>query len=268
MTERSYVPEGDWLPPGPMPIELETDVCGVVLAVADGGFITSTLVDGRYENPPCGGEHLAVGSCGPDPIRIEGQGNVHIRRYLMPGLTRADAEATPSTSEVVLAHAEAEVLLGTLGYVPADELVVDDLGPVPASHYHAARPPASPDEGCVLWVGVASGVGNASVTFSGPAGTGFMPANVSMDPAQSRATFALFACGASAGTIRGDSEASMYSVRATDAAIVYRAYAPPTATSPVTPGAPGASTVARARVVDVTHATLPTTVPFVHAEIE
>jgi len=268
LTDRAYVPDGAWSAPTTLPAEIEVTGCGVVAAVADGGLITAAFVDSMRREPPCGSERLVFGSCGPAPIRIEGRGDILVRRFLAPGLTATDAEASGIDVDTLLAHAEAEVLLGAIGYSPSDELVVDSLGSVPRGHYHNARPPLTPDEGCVVWVGVATGLGSATVTWPGPSGSGYMPANVSADGGQDTATFALFACGADSGAIKGEAEASLYAPRAGDARIVYRAFAAASSASPTFPVAPAAPTVATAREVDQSDAVLPTTVAFVRPEEE
>ncbi len=266
LEERGYVAEGEWSPPTAMPAEVQASGCGYVAAVADGGFIASALEDATRQEVQCGGERALFSTCGQQPMSIQGQGDLLSRVYLAPGMTAADVAASDFDLPVLLAHAEAEVTLGELGFSPSEELVVEDLGVVVASYYHTTRPPAVPDEGCVLWVGVASGLGNATATWSGEPGAGFMPATTSSDQARRTASFAAFACGADAGALRATSEVSLLAPEAGPARIVYRAYAPPAHPGPgVTPAS---TTIARARKVDAGRATLPDTVPFVRPEVD
>jgi hypothetical protein len=266
LEDRGYVADGEWSPPTAMPTETQAGGCGRIAAVADGGFITAALEGSARHEPACSGNRVAFATCGVAPMSIEGQGDVLHRTYLVPGLTAADVEASDFDVQTLLAHAEAEVALTNLGYEASEEMVLEDLGSVAHGHYHTAMPPAAPDEGCVLWVGVASGLGNASVSWSGDPAAGYMPASVSFDAAQGQAAFALFACGADSGAVRATAQASIIAPRAGPARVVYRAYAPPARPTPTAPGASASPTVASARKVDAAHATLPTTVPFVRPE--
>ena len=245
---------------------MEVSGCGVVAAVADGGFITAAQVDNRHQNPPCGGDLAIFGTCGPEPVRFDGRGDVLLRRYLAPGLTAGDVTAAGVEPDVLLAHAEAQVLLGAIGYQPTDELVRESLGSIPAGHYHSARPPVTPDEGCVFWVGVARGLGRASTTWSGPTGSGFMPANVSIDTAENVSVFGLFACGSDSGAVQSNGEAAMYSQNAGDAEIIYRAYQVASSAFPTLEAAPASATIGRAKTVAPGDVVLPNTVPFILPE--
>jgi hypothetical protein len=268
LEDRGYVADDEWSPPTPMPTEVQAGGCGRIAAVADGGFVTAALEGSARHEPPCNGSRAAFATCGVAPMSLEGQGDVLHRTYLVPGLTAADVEASDFDVETLLAHAEAEVALTNLGYEASEELVLEDLGSVAHGHYHTATPPAVPDEGCVLWVGVASGLGNATVSWNGDPSAGYMPANVSFDAAQGRATFALFACGADSGAVRAVAQASVIAPRAGPARVVYRAYAPPARPTPAASATPVSPTIASARKVDATHAALPTTVPFVRPDAD
>jgi hypothetical protein len=89
---------------------------------------------------------------------------VKLRTYSFPGITPRIVEESGLPLEGLLAHAEAEVLLRSVGWTPVDRYVVERVAPTKARG--RASPPRSPPRGCVPWVAVGIGLDGAVVTHA------------------------------------------------------------------------------------------------------
>jgi hypothetical protein len=138
--------------------------CGVIAIEAQG---TSHLIAGgrgsalRDTDDPSA---MAFGACGDGPYRIEGVGTAVVRAYLMPGLVAGDVERTGLPEDVLLAHAEAEVLLASVAYEPTDELVRIEVTAGGGSIWTLPEPTS----GCVPWAVVVVGAGRSRTTTALP----------------------------------------------------------------------------------------------------
>jgi hypothetical protein len=171
---RGYVPapsEG-LVPVVSLPGDFETPAmegsCGVLVVVADGGgTITSAEVadEGATEtfvaHDPSA---LAVPMCGAHRVHVLGTGAAGAHVWHYPGLTPEVVAATTLPADVVLAHAEAEVLLRARNLVPRDEVAVIEVPsgtgtqPIPLTRTVAS--------GCIPLVGVVVGGGDPLGSWS------------------------------------------------------------------------------------------------------
>jgi hypothetical protein len=142
--------------------------CGVLVVVADGaGTITRAEVgaEGASEtftaHDPSA---LAVPLCGAHRVRVLGTGAAAAHVWHYPGLTPDVVSATTLPADVVLAHAEAEVLLRARNLVPRDEVAVLEVPSGPGTQtIPTARTVSS---GCVPMVAVVVGGGDPMGSWS------------------------------------------------------------------------------------------------------
>ena len=123
-------------------------------------------------------------ACG-EPIEVEGSGLVSARAFVLPGLTPSAAEATGVPVEALLAHAEAEHLLARAGWLGSDT-VLEESVPRSALASRVMPSPPTPDAGCVPWVVVGLGVGDAR--------TSWMGRQVDHDPTEGHFALGVIAC--------------------------------------------------------------------------
>lgn len=187
LTARGYTPAGEWSELEGMPLarpfaELHGG-CGVVALATDDGSRIDSLGAGKFRpNQP---ERATVGACGStQPVRVEGSGLVSARVYLMPGITEQAAEDTGVPPEVILAHAEAELLMAPRGWTPTDDVIHEEI-----TSGHGVTPPEQPSDGCVPWVVVGYGVTTSGVTWLGRL--------VDSDPTHGRAMLGMIGCAGS-----------------------------------------------------------------------
>lgn len=107
---------------------------------------------------------VTIGACGAGPYRVEGIGTVLVRVHLVPGLVESDVARTGLTDEALVAHAEAEHLLATMGYLPDDELVRLEVT-TPTTILPALPAPSS---GCTPWAVVVVGARARSTLLGVP----------------------------------------------------------------------------------------------------
>jgi len=129
--------------------------CGVVAIEAEGTSHLSSAGRGTALRDTDDPSAMAFGACGEGPYRVEGVGTAIVRAYLMPGLVAGDVERTGLPEDVLLAHAEAEVLLASVAYQPSGELVRIEVTSAGGSIW--ALP--EPTSGCVPWAVVVVGAG-------------------------------------------------------------------------------------------------------------
>ncbi len=186
---RGYEAAGDWSDPVALPIEQSfpdlIGKCGVVAVITDGGgaWLTHT-----GDDQVCTHDATTAGACGTETVRIAGSGNVRLRIYTMDGLSDGDPERTGIPSDALLAHAEAEVLLGRGAWSASVSVVEEPLART-TSGSHTLRPPARPGSGCVPFVAVGLGVDSARTNWLGR--------NVSWSNTQGRFVVAAIACAGS-----------------------------------------------------------------------
>lgn len=187
LAARGYTAIGEWSDPVPLPIQQSypdlIGKCGVVAVVTEASaWLTHT---GDY--PVCLNDATTAGLCGTEEARFVGSGNVRVRVFEMPGLSEGDPGRTGMPSEALLAHAEAEVMLAPSGWTAGLAIVDETLAPL--SGEHTLSPPAQPGSGCVPYVAVGLGVGNARTSWLGR--------NVAWSNAQQRFAIAAIACAGS-----------------------------------------------------------------------
>ena len=156
--------------------------CGVVAVIAEPGALISRV--GPRGTRPCQATSALVASCG-EPIEVEGSGLVSARAFVLPGLTPSAAEATGVPVEALLAHAEAEHLLARAGWLGSDT-VLEESVPRSALASRVMPSPPTPDAGCVPWVVVGLGVGDAR--------TSWMGRQVDHDPTEGHFALGVIAC--------------------------------------------------------------------------
>jgi hypothetical protein len=175
LTTRGYVPapaEG-LAPVVTLPGDFETPSmagsCGVLVVVADGaGTLTSAEVSGEGGATETFVAHdpsaLAIPLCGAQRVHVLGSGAAGAHVWHYPGLTPEVVEATGLPPEVVLAHAEAEVLLRVRNLVPRDEVAVIEV-PSGAGPQTIPLTRTAPS-GCVPMVAVVVGGGDPIGSWS------------------------------------------------------------------------------------------------------
>jgi hypothetical protein len=102
---------------------------------------------------------FTIALCGAVPVHVEGTGNVHMRTWLMPGLTETALATTGLSADALLAHAEAETVLRRLGYVPSDELIEITPATTTAGGFVTVHLPVTPPAGCIPFVLYVDGAG-------------------------------------------------------------------------------------------------------------
>ena len=248
LAARGYQPQGEWSEPVQLPIQQSfPDLiggCGVIAAVTDG----SAWLSSANDHPVCASDATSAGACGTEEVRIVGSGTVRLRAFLMPGLTESAPSATGMPSEALLAHAEAEVMLGVSGWTASAAIVEETLTPV--SGDHTLSPPTQPGSGCVPWVAVGLGVGSARASWLGR--------HVAFSSAGNRFVVAAIACAGS-----GMFGTRVTQITASDdgrgGTVWWRPYDATTAGPATTPAAI-TPTIASARITSGTGVVLPPTV--------
>lgn len=183
-----YVPAGEWsdernLPLTALAAGLEGR-CGVVAIGTDAwaSMQRARSADGAWYRS-CDDGYRLIAACGDQPVSLEGSGTAYSRAWAMPAITADDLDAIGVSAEAVLGHAEAEVQLRRVGWIPSDQCVVEEV----ASGAPAwVAPPASPASGCVPWVAVAIGLGDATSEWMG--------ATLDHDPATERFVLGTASC--------------------------------------------------------------------------
>lgn len=160
LATHGYVPMESTAPAtlSALPYELDAAMdgaCGVLLAVGDASTsITRVILPSGHSYAPRDAHAAPVRVCGDAHVRIEGTGSVAVHRWLFPGITAADVNASGLPTEVALAHAEASHVLIPSRLEATDEVVVLTLPSVGAYPIPLTRRPVT---GCVPFVAVAVG---------------------------------------------------------------------------------------------------------------
>ncbi|MBX7196430.1 MAG: hypothetical protein K1X94_30535 [Sandaracinaceae bacterium] len=176
LTGRGYVPapsEGA-APVQALPADFEAPAlegaCGLLVLVGDASTTLTRAEVSTTSGTESFSAHdpsvLPVPVCGNQRVHVEGAGSAAAHAWLYPGLTREVVEATGLPVDVVLAHAEAEVLLTGRSLAPMDEVAVLEVptGTGPQT-IPMTRGPAS---GCVVLVGVIVGGGDPVGAWNPP----------------------------------------------------------------------------------------------------
>jgi len=226
--------------------------CGVIAVAGDSGAVlTGYTADGSLV-APCERDLVLAAACDGDTVRVDGAGVVRTRSFVYPGLTPDRVTSTGVPAEALLAHAEAESHLRSVGWTPTDELVVQTVAP--GGSVHRLSPPASASGGCIAWVATGIGVGNANTQWAHRL--------VDSDPSPDLFTAGLVSCPP-----HGSAAATTTRLEITDGAsdggtVYMRPYAP--AAGPAVPGANErgpALGIADLTVVEPASITLPEGVP-------
>lgn len=156
----------------PLPADFEATAmegsCGVLVVLADGAATLTraqVTVDGvahtYLAHDPSA---LPVPLCGAQRVRVEGTGAAGAHVWHYPGLTPGTVLATGLDVDVVLAHAEAEVLLRARGLTPTGEVArIEVPAGTGAQPIPLGRTVAS---GCVPFVAVLVGGGDPAGSWS------------------------------------------------------------------------------------------------------
>jgi hypothetical protein len=186
---RGYAAEGEWGAPEPLPLARSFPAlhgaCGVVVVRTQPGVMLTEL--GADKRPSCNMYAASIGACGADEVRAEGNGtgDIQTRVYLMPGLTEQAVVDSGAPVDALLGHAEAEVMLATLGWTPGDDVLFEEVTAARGTGTYA--PPQLPSNGCVPWVVVGIGMSHASTTW--------IHRSVDNDVGRTRFQLGLIGCG-------------------------------------------------------------------------
>lgn len=159
---RQTAPEA--LPFDATPADLD-GACGVVLLVGDlSTTISSAGITGGTAFRAVDPSAFTVAMCGTGSIHAAGTGNVTMQTWLLPGLTPGALTDTGLSADVLLAHAEMELVLRRRGYAPVDEIV--EIAPITttAGGFLTLTPPTMPSAGCIPFVVYIEGAGRPEIT--------------------------------------------------------------------------------------------------------
>ena len=256
---RGYVAaDGRWSGPEALPLEgpassLEGS-CGLVAVVAEpGGSVTRSRRGGEpWRDIDCGQVYALVPACDGDGWSAQGIGDGSVRSFVMPGLSPASAAATGVPLDVLLAHGEAEAQLRAMGWEPADEVVVRDVRATAASSISETAPSA-PSSGCVGWVAVGRGLGNAS--------TWWAHHQADSDPGLGGFTIGLVSCAPAPTALTTETRLDLFDHDGGGGRIWYRPYAPATGPSVPSGVATAPRGIASIRAVTAPPSPLPAPVP-------
>jgi hypothetical protein len=164
---RGYAPPLAEGPSFTLPAELSVPElersCGVLEIEAEGTSHLTGAGRGTSLRAADDPSLLALGVCGDGPFRIDGVGTARIRVHLMPNLVEGDIERTGLPEDVLLAHAEAEVLFASVAYTPTDEVIrVESTSS--ATMVFPGLP--EPSAGCVPWAVVVVGAGRSRAVMA------------------------------------------------------------------------------------------------------
>ena len=157
------VPDGDWSPPLPLPLDRPAEgldgACGLVAVRAErGGIIDRGAAAGEPHHGPCSKELLWLGACGGDRLVVSGVGQARLRAYAAPGLTPDTLRETGLPSDVALAFADAESRLGSAGWTSSEAVVRVAVAAASPGTPLEVRPPGAGHGGCRAWIAVGRGV--------------------------------------------------------------------------------------------------------------
>lgn len=168
LAERGYVRGSPAGAPLELPLSIEPELegaCGVVVVIAEPtSTIDSIAVEGQGVFPACVGRVATIGTCGTARVAARGTGQARSSVWTFPGLTPRGISATGMPADAVLAHAEAETLLGRHGMRPTAQVLA--IGREPSDPLELAPGPA-PQGGCAGWVTAAIGLGPVDTFGSG-----------------------------------------------------------------------------------------------------
>jgi hypothetical protein len=227
LVDRGYVGAGTgWEGPLALPVTATPSAlegaCGVVALVAT-GYVTTYTPPGRGPVAPCISDLAIVPVCDRGGIRIDGSGTVQQRTFLVPGLTPEMVTESGMPLGALLAHAEAEVHLRSLGWQPADDVVRVPIAPGATAMIDT---PAEPTSGCIGWVATSVDLGTATTLWMGR--------SVDYDPAPTDVTVGLLSCRSDPSASPAETTLNVYDQDSLGGELFFRPYTP--AVGPVVGG--------------------------------
>lgn len=254
--------EGDWGDPQPMPLRFSAHGlaggCGVAAFVPEpGARIDAAGAEAGVEAVPCTQAVATVAMCGDAVTPVSGTGNVWARTFVFPGLTPSAVEASGIPAHATLAHAEAELSLRSLGWLPETQVLHDPVSTGTPGMAHTPTPPAAPTSGCIAWVVVGEGVGRSQTEWAGRP--------IDQDAAQGTFTAGVIACAPDPSGAPNETRLTLFDSGGDGGQLWWRPYAPQAGPTVPTNALDQTVTVGDARVVERADLRVPAGVPMATA---